>query len=82
MAEVLTPEKVIEYGKRIRELVFETGTVEERLAGLGPVERLAGLSPSEILAGLDSDERRALLRLLQNEMDADAEVGAESSENR
>ena len=55
MAEVLTPEKVLEYGKRIRELVFETGTLEERLAGL------------------NSEERRELLRLLQEELDAGTE---------
>ena len=66
MAEVLTPEKVMEYGMRIRELIFETGT---------PEERMAGLSPSEILAGLDSEERRALLCLLQEEMDAGADGG-------
>lgn len=63
MAEALTPEKVLEYGKRIRELVFETGTLEERLAGL------------------NAEERRALLRLLQEEMDAGAEGGADNSEN-
>ena len=73
MAEVLTPEKVLEYGKRIRELVFETGTVEERLAGLNPEERLAGLNPEERLAGLNSEERRELLRLLQEELDAGTE---------
>lgn len=72
MAEVLTPEKVLEYGKRIRELVFETGTPEERLAGLGIEERLAGLN---------NEERRALLRLLQEEMDADTDNGADSSGN-
>ena len=72
MAEVLTPEKVLEYGKRMRELIFETGT---------PAERLAGLSPIEILAGLNYEERRALLRLLQEEMDAGAENGADSGEN-
>ncbi len=55
MAEVLTPEKVLEYGKRIRELVFETGTLEERLVGL------------------NSEERRELLRLLQEELDAGTE---------
>jgi len=38
MAEVLTPEKVLEYGKKIRQLVFETGTPEERLAGLSAEE--------------------------------------------
>lgn len=70
MAEELTPEKVLAYGKRIRELIFETGTPEERLAGLGPEERLAGLGPEERLAGLSSEERRALLRLLQDELDA------------
>ena len=64
MAEVLTPEKVLEYGKRIRELVFETGTPEEKLAGLSPEERLAGLN---------SEERRELLRLLQEELDAGTE---------
>lgn len=64
MAETLTPEKVLEYGQRIRELVFETGTPEERLAGL------------------NSEERRALLRLLQKEMDAGAEDGADSNEDR
>ena len=90
MAEVLTPEKVLEYGKRIRELVFETGTPEEKLAGLNPEEklaglnpeeRLAGLSPDEILAGLNSEERRELLRLLQKEMEADADDRAGKRED-
>ena len=62
MAEVLTPEKVLEYGRKIRQLVFETGTPEEKLAGLSAEERLAGLS---------NEERRKLLRLLQKEADAD-----------
>ena len=65
MAETLTPERVMEYGKRIRELIIETGTPEERLAGLSPEEilarfsldeRLAGLSPDEILARFSPDE--------------------------
>ena len=90
MAEVLTPEKVLEYGMRVRELIFESGTPEERLAGLspdqilevlGPNEILAGLSPNEILAGLNSDERRALLRLLQEDMDAGGDGSPESNEN-
>ena len=68
MAEVLTPEKVLAYGKRMRELVFETGT---------PEERLAGLSPDEILAGLSLEERRKLLHLLQKEIDAGAEGGTD-----
>lgn len=82
MAEVLTPEKVMEYGMRIRELIFETGTPEERLAGLGVRERLLGLSPKEILAGLDSEERRALLRLLREEEDGDADGGSDGGESR
>lgn len=72
MAEVLTPEQVLEYGMRIRELIFETGTPEERLAGLSPEERLAGLNP---------EERRTLLRRLQEEMDAGAVGGEDSSES-
>ena len=85
MAEVLTPEKVLEYGRRIRQLVFETGTLEERLAGLSTDEILAGLrtdeilaqlSPEEILASLKSEERRKLLRLLQEEMAADDQSAA------
>ncbi len=62
MAETLTPEKVMEYGKRIRDLIIETGT---------PEERLAGLSPDQRLKGLNSAERRELLRLLQEEFDGD-----------
>ena len=55
MAEVLTPEKVLEYGKKIRELVFETGTLEERLAGLNFEERqeLLRLLQKEMAAGAD-----------------------------
>ena len=70
MAEVLTPEKVLEYGKKIRQLVFETGT---------PEERLAGLSPDEILAGLRTEERRKLLRLLQEEVAKDDQNAAGAS---
>ena len=62
MAETLTPEKVMEYGKRIQELIIEAGTPEQRLAGLTPKERLAGLN---------SAERRQLLRRLQEEFDGD-----------
>ena len=67
MAETLTPEKVMEYGKRIRDLIIESGT---------PEQRLEGLSPDERLAGLNSAERRELLWLLQEEFDA-----ADSDEN-
>ncbi len=63
MTETLTPEKVLENGMRIRELIIETGTPEQKLAGL------------------NSAERRELLRLLQEEMDAGAGSGADDSEN-
>jgi hypothetical protein len=89
MAETLTTEKMMEYSKRIQELIIEAGTIEQRLAGLTldeilstltPDEILATLSPKEILAtltpdqrlkGLNSAQRRELLRLLQEEFDAD-----------
>ena len=66
MAETLTTEKMMEYSKRIRELIIEAGTPGHRLAGLSlgeilaplsPKERLAGLSPDEILASLTPDQR-------------------------
>jgi hypothetical protein len=79
MAEVPTPEMVLEYGKKIRQLIFETGTREERLAGLSPEEILAGFGPEERLTGLNAEERRTLLRLLQDEMDADAKGEAGSN---
>ena len=72
MAEVLTPEKVLEYGKKIRQLIFETGTREERLAGLSPDEVMPMFSPEERLAGLNAEERQILLRLLQEETNTDA----------
>ena len=90
MAQPPTPEQVLEYGKKIRQLIFETGTSaerleglppHERLAGLPPHERLAGLSPHERLAGLSAEERRALLRLLQEEMDDDAKDHASGNGN-
>ena len=54
-----------------QQLIFETGT---------PKERLAGLKPDEVLAELNSEERRVLLRLLQEEMDAGPDSGTDSSE--
>ena len=69
MEETLTPEKVMEYGKRIRDIIIESGTPEQRLAGLSPEERLAGLN---------SAQRRELLRLLQEEFDGDGGDGENS----
>jgi hypothetical protein len=49
------------------------------LAGLSPEEILAGFGPEERLTGLNAEERRTLLRLLQDEMDADAKGEAGSN---
>ena len=69
--EGLTPEMVMETGKRIRKALLANLTSEERktllnnltreerLAGLAPEERLAGLAPEERLAGLAPEERLA-----------------------
>ena len=65
--------------KSNRQLVFESSTLEERLAGLSSAEILATLKPDEILArldaeqrlaGLDAKERLRLSRLLQKGMNA------------
>ena len=61
MAEMLTPEKVMEIGEKVRQRILEMASPEERLAGLDPNERLAGMNTAE---------RRTLLRLLQEEVDA------------
>ncbi len=61
MAEILTPDKIMEIGEKIRQRVLETATPEEKLAGLDPQDRLAGLTNAE---------RRLLLRLLQEEIDS------------
>ena len=61
MAEILTPDKIMEIGQKMRQSILESATPEERLAGLDPRDRLAGLTNAE---------RRTLLRLLQEEVDA------------
>ncbi len=77
MAELLTPDKIMEIGEEIRQRILETATLEEKLAGLDPQERLAGLDPQERLAGLDpqerlegltDSERKLLFRLLREEL--------------
>ena len=57
--EVVTPETIMETGKRLRKSLLAVLTPAERLAGLAPAERLAGLKPAERLAGLAPEERLA-----------------------
>ncbi|MYC94912.1 MAG: hypothetical protein F4X14_08065 [Caldilineaceae bacterium SB0661_bin_32] len=68
MAEMLTPDKIMEIGEKIRQRVLETATPEEKLAGLDPQERLEGLEPQERLEGLTDAERKLLFRLLREEL--------------
>ena len=63
MAETLTTEKMMEYSKRIQELIIESGTIEQRLAGLSLGEILASLTPQDLLAPLSPQERLAGLTL-------------------
>ena len=82
MAEKSTMDEMMEISEKTRRFVLRTATTEELLAGLDPKVRLAGLDPQEILAGMTSAERRKLLRLLQEEMDAssgDMAIGNEDA---
>jgi hypothetical protein len=75
--EILTPEVILETGKKMRKSLLANVTPqelqqliaraspEERLAGLAPEERLAGLAPNEILAGLAPDEILALFKQIE-----------------
>ena len=79
------PESVNE---TLRQRILEVASPQEKLAGLDPQEKLAGLDPEERLAGLDPEERlagmnaaerKALLRRLQDEVDADARDGTDNN---
>jgi hypothetical protein len=52
----VTPEDVMVWGKKWREAVVASASVEERLIGLKPEERLIGLKPEERLMGLKPEE--------------------------
>ena len=76
--ETTKPENV---GETLRRRILETTSPEEKLAGLDVEERLAGLDVEQRLAGLDVEqrlagmnaaERKALLRLLQDDLGAGA----------
>jgi hypothetical protein len=52
----LTPEQVIDFGKKLGDVWLAGLTPQERVAGLKPSERLSGLKPSERLSGLKPSE--------------------------
>jgi len=50
--EELTPESLIEEGKKWEKFVLANASIEERLKDLSPQERLKDLSPQEMLKHL------------------------------
>ena len=56
MSVELTPQRVIEMGKKWEELFLKGISVEERLAGLKPEERLSGLKPEEVFRNYTPEE--------------------------
>jgi hypothetical protein len=52
----LTPEQVIDFGKKLGDVWLAGLTPQERIAGLTPSERLAGLAPSEVLSNFKPSE--------------------------
>ena len=53
----LSPEKMLEIGRRYEDLLLANLSVEKRLAGLKPEERMIGLKPEERVIGLRPEER-------------------------
>ena len=60
MDEGLTPEMVMEVGRKMMLRNLSYLTIEERLAGLKPKERLAGMKPKDWLSELDSSELKEI----------------------
>jgi len=54
--EEITPDDIMEYGRRLFDEYLQGLSPEERLIGLRPEERLIGLRPEERLAGLASED--------------------------
>ena len=79
MAEKLTPEKVLEIGEQVRRKALEAATLDDFDESLRR-RILEEASTEERLVGLTNMERRALLRLLQEEMGADPSA-AENGES-
>lgn len=79
MAEKLTPEKVMEIGEQVRRKALEAATLDDFDESLRR-RILEEASTEERLVGLTNMERRALLRLLQEEMGADPSA-AENGES-
>ncbi len=79
MAEKLTPEKVMEIGEQVRRKALEAATLDDFDEALRR-RILEEASTEERLVGLTNMERRALLRLLQEEMGTDPSA-AENGES-
>ena len=79
MAEKLTPEKVMEIGEQVRRKALEAATLNDFDESLRR-RILEEASTEERLVGLTNMERRALLRLLQEEMGTDPSA-AENGES-
>ncbi len=85
MADVLTPEKVMEIGEQWRRRIIETATPDEIVASMSAAqrqalaERLVGLDPTGLVASMSATQRRALLHLLQEEADGGAGEADESN---
>ncbi len=79
MAEKLTPEKVMEIGEQVRRKALEAATLDDFDESLRR-RILEEASTEERLVGLTNMERRALLRLLQEEMGTDPSA-AENGES-
>lgn len=79
MAEKLTPEKVMEIGEQVRRKALEAATLDDFDESLRR-RILEEASTEERLVGLTNAERRALLRLLQEEMGTDMSA-AENGES-
>ncbi len=63
-ASELTPDRVMEMGKKWVESCYKNLSVKERLAGLKPEDILAGFKPEERLAGLKPEDIKKLKAIL------------------
>ncbi|MDM8563758.1 hypothetical protein QUF54_10435 [Candidatus Marithioploca araucensis] len=63
----LTPEQVIDFGKKLGDVWLAGLTPQERIAGLKPSEVLSNFKPSDRLAGLNQAEIEDDLKQLKKQ---------------